>query len=403
MFSVSRRREEADLAGRSKFGPGFLVAAAFIGPGTVTSATMAGAGYGASLLWVVVVATLVAVIVQEMTGRFSLATGTDVARALVEYTSRRSQRITLQVLSFLAIVVGCAAYEAGNIMGGSLGLHLITGVGARVWSVVIGGVAMVLLLWRKYRVIETLLIALVVVMGVSFLLSAIIVRPDISAILGGFVPRFPKGSVSLVLALVGTTVVPYNLFLHSSTVLKKWRGEADIPVMRGDIILSVGLGGLITASIVVTASVTYFMQGTAVSGPADLAAQLSPLYGPLAKLFFGIGFFAAGLSSAITAPYAASWTVAGLFGWREAERRFSLVSLGVLLFGTAVSFSAFRPLRLILMAQITNALLLPVVLLFLFYLLNKPVAGRGRNRWWQNLIFLLVWFVVLWINLKKFV
>jgi Mn2+/Fe2+ NRAMP family transporter len=390
------------MAKKGRFGPGFLVAAAFVGPGTVTSATLAGADHGFALLWVVVIATAAAVILQEMAGRFSLSTRTDVAAALVKFTPNRWQRIALQILAFLAIVVGCAAYEAGNITGGSLGLEILTGMEARLWAVVIGVAAVLLLIWRNYRVIEMMLIALVVVMGISFFISAFIVKPDLSRVAAGFVPRIPKGSLSLILALLGTTVVPYNLFLHSATVLKKWRGEEDIPAMRKDAFLSIGLGGVITLAIVVTASATYFFQGLTVTNPMDLSAQLTPLFGSLAKVFFGIGFFAAGLSSAITAPYAAAWTASGLFGWKEKDWRFTTVSVSILVFGLLVSQTSFRPLQLIVLAQVTNALLLPWVGLFIFYLLNKSVAGIHRNTRLQNLLFAVVFLIIVLLTVKKF-
>ena len=250
---------------KSKFGPGFLVAAAFIGPGTVTSATLAGSGFGFSLIWVVVVAIFAAMVLQEMAGRFSLATRIDVASALVTLTQKKSLRVIFQVLAFLAIVIGCAAYEAGNIVGGSLGLDILTGMEVFVWTITISAVALFLLMWRNYKLIEKLLISLVVVMGLSFFISAVIVQPDLGKILQGFIPQIPRNSLLLILALLGTTVVPYNIFLHSSTVLKKWKKTTDIPVMRKDAFLSIGLGGIITISVVVTASAAYFLKGMTIS------------------------------------------------------------------------------------------------------------------------------------------
>lgn len=386
---------------KSRFGPGFLVTAAFIGPGTVTSATLAGARYGFNLLWVVVIATGTAIILQEMAGRFSLSTRTDIATALVKFTSRNILKIFFQILGFLAIIIGCAAYEAGNIVGGSLGLNILTNVHLKVWAVLISVIALLLLLWRNYRVIERLLISLVVIMGFSFFISALIVRPSLVNLINGLIPRIPKGSVILVMALLGTTVVPYNLFLHSASVLKKWKHENDIPRMRMDIILSIGLGGVITAAVVVTASVAYFFKDISINNAVDLSRQLTPLFGDMARIFFGIGFFSAGLSSAITAPYAAAWTAAGLFGWKEKGWKFSLVFSGVIAFGILVSLTTIRPLELIVMAQVTNALLLPIVAVFIFYLLNKREAGSYRNNILQNILFIIVFLIIVIINIKK--
>jgi Mn2+/Fe2+ NRAMP family transporter len=390
---------------KSKFGPGFLVAAAFIGPGTVTTAALAGANYGYSLIWVAVIAIFAAVVLQEMVGRFSLATGLDVASALVKLTKIKWLRWGFQVLGFLAVIVGCAAYEAGNITGGGLGLEILSGQARWVWVIFISAAAVGLLWQRNYKFIEKFLIGLVVIMGVSFFITAVIVRPDFTGIAKGFVPAVPGGSMLLVLALLGTTVVPYNLFLHSSTILKKLRGKTDIPVMRTDAYLSIGLGGVITISIIVTAAAAYFFQGMDIKNPADLAVQLKPLFGKLAKVFFGIGLFSAGLSSAITAPYAAAWTASGLFGWKKGENnwRFRGIFLAVIVFGALVSITALKPLHMIVVAQVTNALLLPVAALFILYLLNRKETAEYKNTLPQNLLFVIVFAIIVLINVKKFI
>ncbi|NIM13720.1 MAG: divalent metal cation transporter, partial [Candidatus Aminicenantes bacterium] len=399
---------------RSKLGPGFLVAAAFIGPGTVTTATLAGAQHGYALMWVVVIATLATIVLQEMVGRFSLATKIDVASALVRLTAVKWLKWGFQILGFLAIIVGCAAYETGNIIGGSLGLEILTDRPRYVWVILISGAAVVLLWQRSYKFIEKFLIALVVVMGISFFITVVIVKPDFSGIMKGFIPVIPPKSILLVLALLGTTVVPYNLFLHSSTILKKWKGKQDMSLMRKDTYLSIGLGGVITASIIVTAAVAFFLQEKGIKTPdietpviktpADLAVQLTPLYGKLAKVFFGIGLFGAGLSSAITAPYAAAWTASGLFGWEKKEEnwRFRVVFLVVILFGAVVSILDLEPLHMIVVAQVTNAVLLPVVALFILYLLNKREVGEYKNRLVQNILFVIVFIIIVLINLKNF-
>lgn len=435
---------------KSKFGPGFLVAAAFIGPGTVTTATLAGASYGYSLIWVVLIAIFAAIVLQEMVGRFSLSVRIDVATALVQLTNHKWLKHGFQILAFLAIIVGCTAYEAGNIIGGSLGLNILTDIPIYLWVILISLVAIILLWWRNYKVIEKFLIGLVVIMGISFFITALMVKPDFSGIFKGFIPGVPEKAMLLVLALLGTTVVPYNLFLHSSTILKKWKNKSDIPWMRTDAYLSIGLGGVITVSIIITAAAAYFLQGMAIRSPADLSLQLAPLYGKLAKIFFGVGLFSAGLSSAITAPYAAAWTASGLFGWKENSWNFRAIVLIVILVGALVSIFGFGAvliilgfgpiliyfgfmtilpilvfglvtgilsveiivgifglkmshLHMIVIAQVTNALLLPIVSLFVLYLLNKKETGEFKNTILQNILFVIVFIIIVLINLKKFI
>lgn len=387
---------------KSRFGPGFLVAAAFIGPGTVTSATLAGAGFGYSLLWVILLAIVSAIVLQEMVGRFSLATNLDIGSALIKIPKNRWIKRVFGGLAFLAIIIGCAAYEGGNIVGGSLGMDILTGLGHRIWVILISFIALGILWSGKYRFIEKFLIALVIVMGISFFITGIIVRPNIAELMRGLKPSLPNGSITIVLALLGTTIVPYNLFLHSSTILKKWN-SSDIGYMRWDIVLAVGLGGLITLAIIITASSAYFLNNLTVRSPSDLSIQLAPLFGNAAKFLFGIGLFAAGLSSAITAPYAAAWTARGLFNLKENGMGFRSVYTGVIGTGILVSLINMKPLEIIVLAQVTNALLIPVVSIFVFYLLNSKESGKFKNGLTMNILFLVVFAIILLINIKKFI
>ena len=389
------------------FGPGFLVAAAFIGPGTVTTCTLAGANFGFALIFSLLFAVLTTLILQEMTGRLSLASGKDLGQSLREYPQHRWTQILFILITLSSITIGCAAYEAGNIIGGSLGLEMITGVPQKIWVVFISLAAVFLLGQQKYRLVERFLIVLVFLMSVSFLATAIIMRPDVGAILRGFIPTLPENSLFFVLALVGTTVVPYNLFLHASAVKEKWRSIERLKDVRKDLVISISLGGLISISIVITSAMAFFAKGIAIESGAQMASQLEPLYGSVAKTLFGIGFFAAGISSAVTAPYAAAFASSGVLGWKEGQKskRFHAVWLGVILVGLAVSLSNFSPIVVIVFAQVTNGLVLPVASIFLLIVLNsRRILGDAVNTWKQNFlggaIVAIVSLLGLWNILK---
>jgi len=223
MFFALKRREAEDMAKSRKisFGPGFLVTAAFIGPGTITSCTLAGVHFGYALLYAILFATVTTIILQEMTGRLSLASGRDLAQALREFPKSALTRLMFTIMTLTAITFGCAAYEAGNIIGGALGLESFTSIPQRYWVGLISLLAIIILSSGRYRIIERFLVVLVFLMSISFLSTAVITKPDIISILKALVPTIPHGSLFYVLALVGTTIVPYNLFLHSAIVKKK--------------------------------------------------------------------------------------------------------------------------------------------------------------------------------------
>jgi manganese transport protein len=246
-YSELKRREEADMARISKkggWGPGFLVTAAFIGPGTVTTCTLAGAQFGFSLIWALVFATLATVILQEMAGRLALGSKMNLAEALRAYPRSSASGWGFILLTIAAITFGCTAYEAGNIIGGSLGLQIISGLDRQVWGAIISAVAVIILSLKGYRIIEVILITLVFIMSAAFIGTAIIIKPDIIGILKGTLPSFPANSLYLIIGLIGTTVVPYNLFLHSAAVKEKWKSKDALSSMRKDLWVAIPVGGL---------------------------------------------------------------------------------------------------------------------------------------------------------------
>jgi len=394
---------------KSSFGPGFLVTAAFIGPGTVTTCSLAGSNFGYALIFALVFATATTIILQNMTGRLSLGSGHDLGQALREFPRSQVTRSIFLILTLFSITFGCAAYEAGNIIGGSLGLEAVTSVSSKVWVAVISLIAVFILGLGRYKLVEKFLIFLVFLMSVSFLTTLIIIKPDFLSILKGMVPTFPKNSLFLILALVGTTVVPYNLFLHSSAVKEKWSSVSDLKTVKKDLFLSITLGGIISASIVVTSAVAFYKQGLTPENGIQLAQQLKPLFGTFTNVLFGLGFFTAGMSSALTAPYAAAFASSGIMGWKKGSdsKQFKAVWLGVILIGFVVSILNLKPLVVIVFAQAANGLVLPVASIFLLIVLNnRQKMGNLVNTAHQNIIGTLIILIVtclgLWNIVKLF-
>jgi manganese transport protein len=343
-----------------------------------------------------------------MAARLGLVTGKGLSQALRISFNNRFFRLLAIVLVILAIGFGNAAYESGNISGAAMGLGAITPYSANIWALVVGGIAFALLASGSYKVVETGLIVLVVVMSSVFLVTMVMVGPDFGEIFRGLTrPSLPPGSTLTVMALIGTTVVPYNLFLHSSSVREKW--PANVPLAealqesRRDSLLSIGLGGLITLAIVTTAAAAFFGGDTTFS-VATISQQLEPLLGPAAKYFFAIGLLAAGLTSAITSPLAAAYAVAGALGWKVdlADRRFKLIWATVLGLGMLAAALGTRPVSAIIFAQAANGFLLPIVAVYLLYVMNsRRLLGDYKNRWRSNVVGGLVVLVVSGLGIFK--
>ncbi|MBE9489301.1 MAG: Nramp family divalent metal transporter [Bacteroidetes bacterium] len=391
-------------------GPGPLVAAAFIGPGTVTLCTLAGVNFGYALLWAMVLSIIATIVLQEMSARLGIISQkglSEIIRTEIKHPVFRGLAIIL-ILS--AIVIGNAAYEAGNISGGVLGLETIvgnpnlniSGFSINFLSITIGVIAFILLYIGNYKVLEKTLVSLVVLMSIAFLITAIMTKPDLSGIFKGIViPKFPNDSILTIIGLIGTTVVPYNLFLHASLVKEKWHKESDLKFARKDTIVAVILGGIVSMCIIISASA---IQTQEINNAADLAKGLEPLFGSFAKYFLAIGLFAAGITSAITAPLAAAYVASGCLGWKSSLRskKFRGVWMVILFLGVLFSSLNIKSIEIIKFAQIANGILLPVIAGFLLWVMNKSsILGKHRNTKIQNAFGFIILAITIFLGLKS--
>ncbi|MBW3605636.1 MAG: Nramp family divalent metal transporter [Actinobacteria bacterium] len=391
-----------------QLGPGLLVAAAFVGPGTVTTASVAGADFGFVLLWALVFSVAAAIVLQEMAARLGVVSREGLGEALRTTFDSRAVQIAVIVLVVAAITVGNAAFQTGNLTGAALGLQAIFGGGTALWATIVAVLAAALLATGSYKAVERVLVWLVVLMGVVFVVTALIVTPDPLDLLAGLVPRVPSGSVLTVVALIGTTVVPYNLFLHASSVQDKW--PEDVPTERAvreaklDTRLSIGIGGLVTLAILTTAAAALFTQGQSVEDAGDMAVQLEPLLGPAAKFFFATGLLAAGITSSVTAPLAAAYATAGALGWSRdlSDTRFKAIWAVIILVGVVFAFVGSSPTQVIVFAQAANGLILPVVAVFLLVVMNRrDLLGDHVNSTRANVIGGIVVLVAVGLGLNS--
>jgi len=352
------------------------ISAAFIGPGTVTTAAAAGAGFGLSLVWALVFSTLACLALQEAAGRLTAVSGLSLGQAMQQRFGRKLPWALVSV-----VVLGCAAYQAGNILGAVVGATLITSLHRTILTLATGALALILLWAGGPQRVARLIGVAVALMGIAFLICAIDLAPDAGALLGGaLVPSLPDGSAMLVLGLIGTTVVPYNLFLGSGLA----RGQKLSDIRLG-LAVAVPLGGVISIGILISA--------TALDGQFSfeaLAGALGSSLGTLAPILFAFGLFAAGLSSAVTAPLASALAVQSLVKNRErfGERSlgFRAVWLSVLCIGLFFGLAGVKPIPAIILAQALNGVLLPLVAVFLLIATNdsRLMGPDHKNGWFAN-------------------
>ena len=374
-------------------GPGALIAAAFIGPGTVTVCTLAGANFGYVLMWALLFATVSTIILQEMSARLGLVMQQGLGETLKGLLQDSIWKWPLFALIIVALYLGNAAYEGGNLAGAALGIEAISYEQQSIYPFAVALISVIaaILLWRgSYTLVENTLLILVFVMVVAFVATFVAVKPDLTALFKGlFIPRVPEGSLLTVIALIGTTVVPYNLFLHASAVKAKWASVTNLDKARRDSATAIGVGGLIAILIASTAAASIFGSGLKISGAGDMAVQMEPVFGSFSKYMLGLGFFAAGLSSSLTAPLATSYAMTEILGIKggTSSLAFRLIALSVIVIGALLALTGIKPLTIIITAQFANGLLLPIIACFLLFVMNqKTLLGKYTNTLLGNVL-----------------
>ena len=395
-------------------GPGALVAAGFIGPGTVTTCTVSGASYGYTMLWALLFATVATIIFQEMAARVGIVTQEGLGENIRDRISHPVLKWIAIVIVIIAIFIGNTAYETGNITGGILGIQAVANVPMIPIVIVLGILAFAAMWVGSYKLVEKILTGIVIFMGLVFLITAFASPVDWGAVVAGlFTPSLPEGQagakgILTAVGLIGTTIVPYNLFLHASGASERFKDPEQIADARFDCVLSIGLGGIISMAILVCAAANMHAAGITVTNGKDMAVALQPLLGNWATVLIGIGLLAAGFSSAITAPLSAAYAVNGVLGWGKTlkDLKFKIVWIIVLVAGCLMAVLLGKsPTELILVAQAANAILLPIMAFFVMYVANGKSLGKWRNHAFSNIcgvIFICITLFMCWRNMSSF-
>lgn len=372
-----------------------IISAAFIGPGTVTTAAKAGSSFGLSLLWALTFSIIGTCVLQEAAARLSIVSRKNIGQILSMGKQKRWGQL---IVIFLAVAFGCAAYQAGNILGAVAGMELFSEIPVKLATVLIFLVGFGLLLTGNFKMIASLLGIVVAIMGFSFIYVAF--KSDVTMLEFGqsiLIPSMPAGADLLIIGLIGTTMVPYNIFLGNGI-----KHGQELQQMRVGLIIAIIIGGIISMSIMVV--------GTQVSGEfsfALLEQAISEKGGHVMGTMFGVGLMAAGLSSSITSPLAAAITAKSAFNdesdlWNEKSIRFKSVWMTVMGIGLFMGLLNLKVIPVIIGAQAINGLLLPIVACYLLLIVNrKDLMGEHKNGLLLNLLSLAIVGVCFFVGLNN--
>jgi manganese transport protein len=367
-------------------GPGFITAAVVIGPGTITVASKIGAGFGAGLVWALLIAGSFMMLFTAMSARIGALNNQSLLTLVATHYSR-ALAIVLGVASFTV----ASSFQLSNYLACSTALTTLTGVREQIWMVVIGAAALVFVFAARqlYKVLEKVMMALVFVMIAAFIGNLAVARPNPLELMSGLVPTlWPLESTGLVIAMVATTFSVIAALYQSTLAQQKGWTSADAGVASREAV--VGISALVGVSLVIMLTSATVLRGGDIQNASHMAEQLKPLLGQTAVVLFCLGFFAAGFSSTIVNAMIGGGLLADSLGFssninRWPTRIFTAVAMGVGLGAGFYVLSQNTPLAGVVLAQKTTIVVVPLAALVLILLANdRRIVGERRNTWLMN-------------------
>lgn len=418
-LSLSEVHESVDMTTNTKkgwrkwlpyFGPAYLVSVGYMDPGNWATDLQGGARFGYSLIWVLIMSNLMALLLQSLSTRLGIVRRRDLAQANRDMYPR-AVNFCLYILAEFAIV----ACDLAEVLGMAIGIHLLTGIPI-FWGVGITVLDTFLLLWFQklgMRRLEAFIIALILVIGVSFLVEIFLAKPDTSEILKGFIPSSLSGdALYIAVGIIGATVMPHNLYLHSSLVQTRKIANTDSGIRKAlkfnffDSVIALNAAFLVNAAILILAASVFFATGnTQVAKIEDAHALLAPLLGSdLAPILFAIALIAAGQSSTITGTLAGQIVMEGYLNLRINPWMRRLITRLLAIIPSMVVIIIYGDKELdallILSQVILSAQLGFAIIPLIFFVSDKKSMGKFAIAAWVKILSWLVAIVLVFLNIK---
>ena len=386
-------------------GPGLLVTVGFIDPGNWASNLAAGADYGYTLLWMVSLSTVMLIILQHNVAHLGIATGLCLSEATMTYIRPKYAKMILWTAMGASVSTSLA-----EILGGAIALEMLFGIPVRIGAILTTVFVCIMLFTNSYRVIERWIIAFVSIIGLSFIYELSLVHIDWGeAALAWVTPSFPKGSMLIIMSVLGAVVMPHNLFLHSEVIQSHEYNKKDDASIKKvlkyelfDTLFSMIVGWAINSAMILLAAATFFKSGIQVEELQQAKSLLEPLLGSNAAIVFALALLMAGISSTITSGMAAGSIFAGIFG-ESYHIKDSHSQVGVLLsLGIALLLIFFigDPFKGLIISQMILSIQLPfTVFLQVGLTSSRKVMGDYVNSRWSTFVLYSIAIIVSVLNI----
>jgi manganese transport protein len=386
-------------------GPGFLVSVGYMDPGNWGTNLAAGAGFGYQLLWVILVSNVIAIFLQIASAKLGIATGKDLAQLIHEQFPK-----PLSTFFACTTILAIMATDLAEILGGALGFSILFKIPLFASALLTGLAVMGLLALSRwgFRRVELIIIALVSVIGLAYLFEMFLIRPNWASVsLHILVPQVSSGSILVAVSILGATVMPHNVFLHShlanqrlsSPLASLAEKKKVLWLAKIDTIAALNVAFFVNAAMLIVAGTVFFQH---VANPANLDLQtafvtLAPALGSFAALAFGIGLLASGLSSSTTGTLAGQVVLQGFLGRHVQSWLWRMITMIPALIVIALNVSS---IQVLVISQVVLSMQLPFTMAAVVFLTrDRKLMGPFANGRWTNMINITISLIVTALNI----
>jgi manganese transport protein len=390
-------------------GPGLLVTVGFIDPGNWAANIASGSGYGYTLLWIVSLSTIMLIVLQHNVAHLGIATGLCLSEAATIYIH---PRVSKAILS--SAVLASVSTSLAEILGGAIALNMLFDIPIKIGSILVTIFVMIMLFTNSYRKIEKWIIGFVSIIGLSFLYELFLIDVDwVTAGIAWVKPSIPKGSMLLLMSVLGAVVMPHNLFLHSEVIQSRQWNLKDETIIKkqlkfefADTLFSMIIGWAINSAMIILAAATFFKNRLVVDELQQAESLLEPLLGTNATFVFAIALLFAGVASSITSGMAGGSIVSGMFGEPyDVKDNHSRIGIIVSLVGALIMiFFIGNPFKGLILSQVFLSIQLPFTVAIQIYLTSsQKVMGKYTNSLFLVGVLSIIAAIVTFLNIKLLV
>jgi manganese transport protein len=389
-------------------GPAYLVSVGYMDPGNWATDLEGGARFGYDLLWVLVMSNAMAILLQTLSARLGIVTRRDLAQACRDSYPRAVSKV-LWILCEVAI----AACDLAEVLGAAIGLNLLFGL-PLIAGVLFTALDTLFILWFTgfgIRRMEAFVLALVTIIGGCFFIEILLARPSIPALAAGLIPRLSDKSLYVAIGILGATVMPHNLYLHSALVQTRQIGDSAAEkrmACRFNLVDSVvALNGalLVNAAILIVSASVFFQRGVEVTEIQQAHQLLAPLLGTAAaSVLFAVALLCSGQSSTLTGTLAGQIVMEGFLNFRMRPWLRRLITRFVAIAPAAATIliaGEQATYKLLILSQVVLSLQLPFAVIPLIHFTSDPVRmGSFANRRWVKVLAWTTAAIIVALNVR---